>query len=286
MKTRIFLITALVLLITACEEDSKPVDPIYEFIAFKGSPNINLNELNNSETGHELVLELKAFAPYSEDINVTYEIIENNAEKNIDFTVSPDGSAKIPAGQLVSEPILVKTIDNDAGTTMERSFGIRITSVSQSDIKIGLGLNEPKNAAVTVNILDDECSETTAIFNSSTLLNTLDWGGGDVEKPASGVVTGNTVKVTGDLIDYGAFPNASITITLTPQSEGSTKGTATFGEQLAGTDNDGYEYKFIQTGEGSYDVCSGVIIVAYDIYYMDGGSWAYWYSVTNAISVP
>jgi hypothetical protein len=286
MKTKIYLITALVLLIVACEDDTKPVDPIYEFVAFKGSPSINLNELDNSETAHPLVLELKAFSPYSEDIDVTYEIVGNNAEQNTDFAVSPQGSVKIRAGKLVSDTIYLNTIDNDAGAAEARGFDVRITSVSKPDIKIGLGLTEPKNAAVTVNILDDECSETIAIFNSGTLVNTLDWGGGDIEKPASGVVTGNTVKVTGDLIDYGAFPNASIAITLTPQSEGSTKGAATFGEQVAGTDNDGYEYKFTQTGEGSYDVCSGVINVAYDIYYLDGGSWVYWYSVTNAISVP
>lgn len=286
MKTRIFLITALVLSITACEEDSKPVDPIYEFVAFKGSPTINLNEFENSETAYPLVVELKAFSPYAEDIDIAYEITGNNAEHNTDFAVSPEGSVKIRAGKLVSDTIFVNTIDNNVGTSLERSFDIRITSVSKPDIKIGLGLNEPKNAAVHVNILDDECSETIAIFNSPTLLNTLDWGGGDVEKPASGAISGTSVKVTGDLIDYGAFPNASVTITLTPESEGSTKGTATFGEQVAGTDNDGWEYKFIQTGEGSYDVCSGVIDIAYDIYYLDGGSWVYWYSVTNAISVP
>lgn len=285
MKTRLYTILILVGIITACEDDPKPVDPIHEFIAFKGSPTISLNEFSNSETAYPLVVELKAFTPYSEDIRVSYEIEASNAEVNEDFTVTPAGSVMIRAGKLVSDTIYIKTIDNETGTALERSVGIRITDVDKENIKIGLGITEPKNAAVTMNILDDECSETTGIFNAS-LLNTLDWGGGDVEKPATGVLTGDKVKVTGDLIDYGAFPNASITITLTPQSEGSTKGTATFGEQVAGTDNDGYEYKFIQTGEGTYDVCSGVINVAYDIYYADGGTWVYWYSVTNAISAP
>jgi hypothetical protein len=200
--------------------------------------------------------------------------------------VSPNGSVKIPAGSFVSEPILIKTIDNDAGTPLLRSFDLRITSVTKDNVKIGLGITEPKNAVITVNILDDECSETISIFNSTSLVNTLDWGEGPIDKPVKGVVTGNDVKVTGDLIDYAPFSNAAITITLTPESDGATKGAASFGEQIAGTDSDGYEYKFIQTEEGTYDVCSGVINVAYRIYYMDNGNWVYWYSVSNAISVP
>ena len=271
--------------VLSCEEDTKPVDPIHEFVAFKGPASINVNEFGNSETALPVTVEIRTFTPYPEDINVTFEVTGNNTEENVDFTVSPAGTVKIPAGSYVSEPILIKTIDNDAGSQVPRSFDLRITSVTKDNIKIGLGITEPKNAAITVNILDDECSETVAIFNSTSLMNGVDWGEGPIDKPAKGVVTSNNVKVTGDLIDYGPFPNASITITLTAESEGATKGTATFGEQVAGTDEDGYEYKFIQTGEGTYDVCSGVINVAYDIYYMDGGSWVYWYSVSNAISV-
>ncbi|HET9486006.1 MAG TPA: hypothetical protein VFO54_01155 [Chryseosolibacter sp.] len=285
MKKIILSTILLALVIASCEEETKPVDPIHEFIAFKGPASLNVNELTNSETAVPVEVEIKAFVPYSEDIHVTFEITGNNAVENTDFTVSPSGSVKIPAGSFVSEPILIKTIDNDAGTPVPRSFDMRITSVSKENVKIGLGITEPKNEVITVNILDDECSETISIFNSGSLVNTLDWGGGPVDKPVKGVVTGNDVKVTGDLIDYGPFANASITITLTAESEGATKGTATFGEQLAGTDSDGYEYKFTQTGEGTYDVCNGVINIAYDIYYMDGG-WVYWYSVSNAISVP
>ena len=274
------LITSTML---SCDEESKPVDPIYEFIAFKGASTVNVNEFAHSEEAFPLVVELKAFKPYPDDIEVTMEVIGNNAEPNVDFTIAPGQSVTIPAGSLVSDTIYIKTIDNSAGSPSARSFDLRIKSISKSDINMGLGLTQPRNAVVTVNILDDECSETTAVFNGS-LINTLDWGGGDVVKPAAGVLTANTIKVTGDLIDYGAFPNASITITLTPQSDGATKGTATFGEQVAGTDNDGWEYKFIQTGAGAYDVCNGTIVIEYDIFYMDGGSWVYWYSVRNVFS--
>ena len=83
-------------------------------------------------------------------------------------------------------------------------------------------------------------------------------------------MTGSIIKLTGDLIDYGPFSNASLSVTLTPDGAGSTKGKATFGEQETGTDADGYEYKFVEVGEGSYNVCSGTIDIEYEIYYMDG----------------
>lgn len=285
MKKKIFLMCALIAAMFACEDETKIVDPVYEFVAFKGSSAIDVNELANSEQAYPLVVEIKAFEPYKEDIEIGLEITGNNAALNTDFTVTPEQSVTIPAGSFVSDTIYIKTIDNAAGSAEARSFDIRIKSINKENINIGLGLAEPKNDVVTVNILDDECSETIDIFNSDALVNTLDWGGGPTEKPATGVLTGNDLKVTGDLIDYGAFSEATITITLTPESEGSTKGTATFGEQVAGADSDGYEYKFIQTGEGTYDVCSGVVNVAYDIYWLNGANWEYWYSVTNVYSV-
>ena len=282
---KVFIVIAILgLCIFSCEEETKPVDPIYEFVAFKGPSVVHLNELANSAEAYPLVLELKAFKPYPEDLDVTFEIAGNNAVENTHFTITPSGTVKIKAGSLVSDTIFLRTIDNTTGSAEPRSFDISINSVSKEDIKIGLGITEPKNALVTVNILDDECSETIAIFNSNSLVNTVDYGSGDVIKSATGALTGNTLKVTGDMIDYGPFANASVDITLTPESDGATKGTATFGEQESGTDSDGYDYKFIQTGEGNYDVCSGVVEIAYDIYYMDG-DWVYWYSVTNVLSV-
>lgn len=281
MKKIYLTMIAVALIAFSCDEDSKPVDPIYEFVAFKGNPSVDLNEFNNSVDAYPLVIELKAFKPYDHDLDIGLEVIGNGAEENVDFTISPRDNVKIRAGKLVSDTIFISTIDNSEGTATQRSFDIRIKSINNSDINVGLGLTEPRNAAISVNILDDECTETTAIFNGP-LVNTLD--GGDVMKPATGVLTGNTIKVSGDLIDYGPFSSASISITLTPRGDGATKGTATFGEQAAGTDSDGYEYKFIQTGEGSYDVCNGIINVSYDIYYMDG-DWVYWYSVTNEFSV-
>ena len=89
---------------------------------------------------------------------------------------------------------------------MERSFQIKIKSISQPDVKIGLGLADPKNAAISFNILDDEGSSTTEIYNT-TLSNSINDG---TTKPAEGVLTGSIIKLTGDLIDYGPFSNASL----------------------------------------------------------------------------
>jgi hypothetical protein len=283
MRTKFILLTTLLCaaVLSCDDDDDKVVDPIYEFVAFDGESAVSLNEFNNSEDPFPLTAKLLAFEPYNQDIDLTLEITASNAQVNTDFIVTPQDAIKIRAGKLVSDTVWVKTVDNAVGTDDERTFVVKIKTISQPDVKIGLGLTDPENAAVTFTILDDECSLTTSIYNT-TLNNSI--SGGTI-KPAEGVVTANTVKLTGDLIDYGPFSNASLTVTLTPESTGSTKGKATFGEQETGSDSDGYEYKFIEVSEGSYDVCSGTISVEYDIYYMDGG-WTYWYTVTNLFSVP
>lgn len=266
--------------IFSCDDDEPIVDPIYEFVAFSGNSSVALNEFQNSETPFPLTAKLLAFDPYPQDIDLSLEVTATNAQENTDFMVTPNNSVKIRAGQLVSDTIWVKTIDNVVGTDMGRNFQIRIKSVSQSDVKIGLGLADPKNASVSFSILDDECSLTTAIYNT-TLNNEINGG---TTKSAEGVLTGNTLKVTGDLIDYAPL-TAALSLTLTSDGGGSTKGKATFGEQDMGTASDGYQYKFTEVGEGLYDVCSGTVTSEYDIYYMDG-VWTYWYSVTNVFSVP
>jgi hypothetical protein len=283
MKTKIiFLLIVLCTGTFSCDDDENTTaDPIYEFVAFAGESSVGLNEFENSEEPFPLTAKLLAFNPYAQDIDLTLEITGSNAQENTDFVVTPHDVVKIRAGNLVSDTVWIKTVDNAAGTDEERSFQIKIKSVSQPDVKIGLGIADPKNAAVTFNILDDECSLTTDIYNT-TLSNSID---GTTTKPAEGVLSGSTIKLTGDLINYDPFSNASLSVTLTPDGAGSTKGKATFGEQETGTDSDGYAYKFIEVGEGSYDVCSGTISIEYDIYYMDGG-WVKWYSVTNVFSAP
>jgi hypothetical protein len=266
----------------ACEEDQKIIDPVFEFVSINGNESADLNESSNSEAGYPISVQLWAAQPYATDIDLTFQAIGTNATSGTDFNF-PATTLKIEAGRLVSDTIWITTINNETQSTAERKVEVRLTSVSQSGIKIGLGIDNPTHDAILFTIVDDECSTPLSIFNSA-LTNTINWGGDDVLKSATGALDGNQFSVSGNLIDYGTFPGASLTLTLTPEFTGATKGSATFGEFESGTDNDGYEYKFVQTGNGIYDVCAGTITVAYDIYYLSGGSWVYWYSVTNTFS--
>jgi hypothetical protein len=288
MKTKIIaLFFLLVIGMLSCEDDGDEVqDAVYEFISFAGDETVDIGEASSSEQGYPLVVQLWAFDPYPTDINVSYEISPTNAENNVDFSVTPANSITVKSGSLVSDTIWIKGINNDVANELERSFKVAITSVSQPDVKIGLGVTEPKNKEITFNIIDDECSgDPRCVFNAplNNHKSHLD-GTGGADHPVTGVVnkSNNTITVTGNLIDYGPFTDAKLEITLTPDSEGSSTGTASFGEQETGSDSDGYAYKFIEVGTGMYN--ADKIKVTYDIYYEDGG-WVYWYTVINEYTV-
>jgi hypothetical protein len=290
MKTK--LITAIMILaagIFSCDDDETIQDPIYEFISFGGDAEVNLGEATNNDAGYPLVVQLWAFEPYTQDITVNLGIGAINAKKDEDFTVTPSDVVKIPAGRLTSDTIWVKTINNDDANELERTFDISIHSTSLPDANIGLGITEPKKGLIKFKIQDDECSGNPICTFNQELANVVSapddsWS---EDHTAVSVVDKNnsTVTVTGNLIAYGTFPAATLTLTMTPTSDGSSVGTATFGEQETGEDNDGYAYKFIEVGTGSYDASAGTIKVEYDIYYWDG-DWYYWYSVVNNFSLP
>ncbi len=286
MKIQAILVLIIFALLISCKDDDTIQDPIYEFVSFKDEGPVNMNELTNSTEGYPVVLQLWAFQPYSEDLTIQYSVTGSNAESGVDFTVTPANSIALKAGKLTSDTIWVKTIDNGAGSVDARGFDLAITSVSKSDIKIGLGITEPRQKILTFNILDDECSLTTEIYSAemSNLIN-ID-GSSETTKPATGVLVGDEVSITGDLIWYGAM-DEPLVLTLTPEFEGATKGTVTFGTQFMGTANDGYEYTFTQVGTGSYDVCSGTISVTYDTSYRAVGEtdWVPWQRVTNLFHV-
>jgi hypothetical protein len=275
--------------IFSCDDDETVQDPVYEFISFGGDEQVNLGEATNNTEGYPLVLQLWAFEPYTQDITVTLGIAAINSKKDVDFTVTPDDVVKIPAGRLTSDTIWVNTINNDDANDLERTFEIGIQSTSVPDVNIGLGLSEPTKGSVKFVIQDDECSGNPICTFNQELANVVSApdGSWSEDKTAVAVVdkVNSTVTVTGDLIVYDRFLNAALTLTLTPASDGSSAGTATFGEQEVGEDTDGYAYKFVEVGTGAYDAANGTISIEYDIYYWDGG-WVYWYSVVNEFSVP
>jgi hypothetical protein len=288
MKTK--LITAIMIFaagIFSCDDEETIQDPIYEFISFGGDAEVSLGEATNNDAGYPLVVQLWAFEPYTQDITVNLGIGAINAKKDEDFTVTPSDVVKIKAGKLTSDTIWVKTINNDAANELERTFEIGIQSTSLPDANIGLGIDEPRKGSIKFKIQDDECSGNPICIYNTDLTNTINWGGDDVPKPATGVTDklNNTVTVSGDLIDYGPFSGATLTLTLTPDSPGAATGTATFGEQETGSDSDGYAYKFVEINTGSYNADTGKISIEYDIYYWDG-DWIKWYTVTNDFSVP
>ena len=290
MKTK--LITAIMILaagIFSCDDDEKAQDTIYEFISFAGDEQINLGEATDSDKGYPLVVQLWAFEPYTQDVTITLGIAEYNSEKDVDFTVTPSDNVKIKAGKLTSDTVWVKTINNDAANELERTFDVVIHSTSQPDVKIGLGITEPAKGSIKFKIQDDECSGNPICVFNQELNNTVSGpdGSWSEERTAVAVVDklNSVVTVTGDLIAYDKFFGATLTITLTPSTDGSSVGTATFGEQETGADTDGYAYKFVEVGTGSYNATTGVISVEYDIYYWDG-AWYYWYSVVNDFKVP
>ena len=251
-------------------------------MSFKEEGPVSLNEFDNSTQGYPVVIQLWAFNPYSENLTVQYAVTGSNAQAGVDFTVIPENSVLLKSGKLTSDTIWVKTIDNAAGAPDPRSFNLSITSVSKDDIKIGLGLADPKQKSLVFNILDDECSLTRDIY-SAEFNNLIGIDGSTMgTNAATGVVAGDKVSITGDLIWYGPMDDPLV-LTLTPAFAGATKGTATFGSQFMGTANDGYEYTFEEVGTGSYDVCSGTITIKYTTSYRAVGDtdWVPWQTVTN-----
>lgn len=284
MKTKLILIVMILCAgILSCDNDDKVADPIYEFVSFAGDDSVPLNEIANATDGYPLVVQLWVFQPFTEDVDITFEVTGTNAQEGVDYTVSPDGTVKVEAGKLTSDTIWIKTINNDDANELARTFHVALKTISKGDLKIGLGISDPQNASIDFTIVDDECSgDPLCIFNT-TLVNNID---GD-ELPATSTVNKISQEITlvGNLINYDPFDDATLVIKMTPDSQNPNIGTATFGEQETGTDNDGYKYKFIQTGDGSYNATAGTITISFDIYYEDGG-WVYWYSVTNELSIP
>jgi hypothetical protein len=278
IRTKIFLLS--ILLSAGCEENVTQYDfEKYKFVSFIASE-ITVPETYSTDNGEAYPLYLRYDGSVlEEDFSVNVKITENNAQKDLDYKVD-NTTVTFKAGEIKSEPLLINIVDNLVNSDQERSLTIDIESVSNPKIDIGVGIINQSNKSVTLKITDDECRETISIFNSPTLISSA----GD--HTVTGTVSDSEVILTGNLIDYGSFPTAELGITLTPTVEGGTAGAATFNNYPAGTDNDGYVYEFRQNGQGTYNICSGEISVAIDVYYESGGAWVFWYTSQNVFSIP
>jgi hypothetical protein len=268
----------------SCDDEKSITDPVYEFVAFSGDESVDLNEAGNSTDAHPAVIQLYVFEAFAQDVTVNFTVTPTNVVAGTDFTVTPSNSVTIKAGKFVSDTLWIKTVNNGDANELPRSVKVAITGISQGDLKIGLGLTDPKKGSVVFNILDDECSGNPICIFNTELMNAI---GNGANNPAAASVDKLNSKITvvGEIAGYSPLEVATLTMTLTPDGPGSATGKVTFDEQEIGTDTDGYLYKVIQVGEGTYNATTGTISIEYEVWYMDGG-WVYWYTQTNEYSVP
>nr|WP_299382961.1 hypothetical protein [Allomuricauda sp.] len=270
---------AIILSNLGCDEEVVLYDfEKYKFVSFVDiGDEIQETYSEDNDSGYPIYLRYDG-SVLEEDFTVELAVRGNNLQEGTNFSVD---SKKVlfKAGEIRSEPFLINIIDDLVNSSEDRSLEITIESVSNSKIDIGVGIVNQSNKLFVLNVLDNECSDTTAVFNSSNILNSA----GD--HIVSGNVEGSEVTLNGTLINYVAFPNAELEITLTPVIAGATTGSASFVDYPAGTDNDGYVYQFRQNGEGTYDVCLGEISVVIDVYYESGGAWVFWFTSTNTYSL-
>lgn len=254
-----------------CENDPELYDfERYKFVSF----------INNQEAIIETAGNYEIFLRYDgstldEDFMVDL-VLTGTAQEGVDYNTSAK-TVLFKAGEIKSEPFAIEIIDNLLDGAEDLIIEIAIESVSNPNIDIGVGIVNQSNKSMVVSIIDNECSEDIDIFDT-TLIN-------DSGNTLTGTLNGNVLSLNGNIANYGAFPNANLDIALTPVSSGAKIGSVTFDDFDAGTDNDGWAYQFRQAGEGAYDICTGTIHVNFDVYYKSGGSWIYWYTSHNIITI-
>ncbi|QOD60709.1 hypothetical protein H9I45_15425 [Polaribacter haliotis] len=280
MKTiKLIIILFIAIISVSCQNDVEQYDfERYKFVSFIDTE-ISIPETYTADNASDYPIYLRYDGSVlDEDFSVNLKVTGNNANEGEDYSVS-NTEVIFKAGEIKSEPFNLTLIDDLLNSENERSLEITIESVSLSNVDIGVGIKNQSNKSIIINILDNECSETIDIFNTSSVANSAG------NTTVTGSVSGSVVSLTGNLVNYGSFPNANLEITLTPTIAGATTGAATFNDFDAGTDNDGYVYQLRQNGEGTYDICKGEISVSIYVYYQSGGSWVYWKTTTNVFSV-
>lgn len=282
------------ILTMGCEQEPELYDfTKYKYVSFvdqEAAIAENYSEDAGQELGFPIYLQYDG-SLLSEDFTVNLQITESGAQSGTDYSVE-SSSVLFKAGSILSEPFYLKTIDNLVTNEEERNLGIVIESVSNPNISIGVGMVNQSNKAFSLSILDNECSETLSIFTSDALTFVNNYE--TVTVKGTFDETNSTLKLEGNLVAYGPLANTSLVVDLTPVEPGAKIGAVTFDDYNAGFDTDGYEYKYTQSIDpdtdeiivGSYDICAGSVNnIAFDIYYVSGASWVYWYSITADVSI-
>ncbi len=291
MKTNFKLMTlfflGLFFIVTACSSDddnSKITDDVLEFVFFENAQ-YSMNELENSTTGAAIELQVEMLGnPRSEDIVLSLIVTDQNAEVGVDYeVVSQNNTVVIPAGAYTSvEGFKLKTINNNDSAIDERKIFVAISEVSDSAFQIGERLTDPEKAQATIVITDDECSDTTALFNNATW--TFSGSNTEYYSEYSGsfitTVAGDQMTITGDIANYDL--GITITATLVPNPDAPTTGTIIYNESSIGSE-EGYDYRWLMADEGTYDICARSMTLSTLIQYTDfydPSIWVDWYVST------
>ena len=274
------------MLTMGCEQEPELYDfTKYKYVSFvdqEAEIAENYSADAGKELGYPIYLQYDG-SMLSEDFTVNLLISESGAQSGTDYSIE-SSSVLFKAGSILSEPFYLKTIDNLVRNEEERNLGIVIESVSNPNISIGVGMVNQSNKAFSLSILDNECSETLEIFNSTNLSLVSNEGSATI----SGTYDSNTftLLLEGDLVAYGPLANTSLLIDLIPVEPGAKIGKVTFDDYYAGLDTDGWEYTYVMEGDGTFDICAGTVNnISFGVYYLDGGDWVYWYSIIAELSL-
>jgi hypothetical protein len=279
-------------LVLSCSDDDNQIqDDIFEFVFFQENAFV-MNELLNSEPGTEIEMNLEMLAfPRSTDVVVSLSVTGINAEEGTDYEiVSPVQEIIIPAGETRStEGFKIRSTNNTLQSIEERQIIVAITAVSDPNLNIGERLDDPESGEATITIVDDECSDTIALFNNAVWefagSNTVyfsDYTGSYVTQ-----VNGDKITITGDIANYDV--GITVTATIVPNPDAPTTGTLIYDASTEGNDGT-YDYRWVMGEEGTYDICARTMTLSTTIQYIDifgpdPTAWVDWYTSTITANI-
>jgi hypothetical protein len=151
MKKIIFILSSL-LLLASCEEDKVTYNGS-EYIQFLTN---NVTTLTVDE--HAGKIEIKIGLSHKLDENLVIEFTYQDGTAIANQNYIPVQSITVPAGEFYG--VLEIPIIDDQQYNENRNFKVKISNVSNSNYKIGLG--EIGTFEKTISIIDNDCRSTTA----------------------------------------------------------------------------------------------------------------------------
>lgn len=283
----ILLVSLITIGFAGCSNDENNIiDPVYEFVTFEKF-NTTLDEAGNTEIPFETKAKLLVFKPFETLTEISFIVKDVDCVEGVDFNVEPEsGILIIEPGEYLSTPLKIYTINNEEQDD-KRTIEVEITGINQPNIKIGLGLTNIKGNKIIASIIDDDIlASGVQIFEGSLNCSSIGSDGYGGTSLTTAAINGNDITIKGNLINYSAFPEQSLTLTFVPDDADAKTGKIKFNNQVVGVDNDGYTYQYRPTdSNGTYDAEAGFIRFSLYIYYQSGNNWVYWYEDELLIEV-